>query len=491
MSRFSAKALFVASALVLPLFAFGLGVVSSGSPFTKRRGDLFTAPLLLRSWLALDLVPGRDGVEKREVRTVPGGRTTLSSDELTRMQAYAATRYTSLLDVPFGADEQKIVESLTGSALAKPSDLGPLNRIWYERKPIVARAIDRADLLTAAIRAGRYLARVQRPDGRFHYLLDAVSGAPIDAEYSYPRHAGTTHFLNELVAVTGDQFLALTAQRARTALVEAVAPCSPHGTCLIENGEGSVIAAALAILALLPETDGRGKAAIDGLEIFVSSAVNERDEFFGTFNVARRTFSDVGMLYVEGESILALLRKGNPSPELVGRVDRAFERALDRWQFLGDRYYIGQHHWTCQAVLAFELAHRRSERGLDFCERHQRLEAQLQITNGSEDDGAFGVLPLPVPQLAQAAAIGEGWIATYDAMQRAGRHPSPEFRASLHRLLAYLLRAQNLPAHLLKDPGRVDGAFPTSRVDLQLRIDMTQHAGSALLRASQLNLNGE
>jgi hypothetical protein len=36
--------------------------------------------------------------------------------------------------------------------------------------------------------------------------------------------------------------------------------------------------------------------------------------------------------------------------------------------------------------------------------------------------------------------------------------------------------------YLFEDPAAIEGAMPGSEVDWQLRIDYTQHAGSALLR---------
>jgi hypothetical protein len=52
-----------------------------------------------------------------------------------------------------------------------------------------------------------------------------------------------------------------------------------------------------------------------------------------------------------------------------------------------------------------------------------------------------------------------------------------------------LLRQQFRPGprHLFKSPDRVEGAIPGSEVDWELRIDYTQHAGSAMVRWLELN----
>jgi hypothetical protein len=54
----------------------------------------------------------------------------------------------------------------------------------------------------------------------------------------------------------------------------------------------------------------------------------------------------------------------------------------------------------------------------------------------------------------------------------------------LRKGLALLLRQQLRPGprHLFKDPEAVNGAMPGSEVDWELRIDYTQHTGSALVR---------
>jgi hypothetical protein len=60
----------------------------------------------------------------------------------------------------------------------------------------------------------------------------------------------------------------------------------------------------------------------------------------------------------------------------------------------------------------------------------------------------------------------------------------------LRRSLALLIRRQLRPGpvELFSDPGAVYGAMPSSEVDLEVRIDYAQHAGSAM--ASWLGLGG-
>jgi hypothetical protein len=56
-------------------------------------------------------------------------------------------------------------------------------------------------------------------------------------------------------------------------------------------------------------------------------------------------------------------------------------------------------------------------------------------------------------------------------------------------VIVFVVRAQLRPGarHLFAHPERVEGAFPGSAVDLQLRIDYVQHAGSMMIRWLELD----
>jgi hypothetical protein len=80
----------------------------------------------------------------------------------------------------------------------------------------------------------------------------------------------------------------------------------------------------------------------------------------------------------------------------------------------------------------------------------------------------------------------EAAVATLDVARRAGvaAEEIAVLDAQLRRALALLLRQQFRPGprHLFKSPEAVEGAMPGSEVDWELRIDYTQHTGSALVR---------
>jgi hypothetical protein len=81
-------------------------------------------------------------------------------------------------------------------------------------------------------------------------------------------------------------------------------------------------------------------------------------------------------------------------------------------------------------------------------------------------------------------------VATLDVARQAGiaADEIATLDTQLRRALALLLRQQLRPGlrHLFKNPEQVEGAMPGSEVDWELRLDYTQHTGSALVRWLEL-----
>jgi hypothetical protein len=126
--------------------------------------------------------------------------------------------------------------------------------------------------------------------------------------------------------------------------------------------------------------------------------------------------------------------------------------------------------------------------------RWQEFGRALQQREGDsyfDADGAIGVSPVVTPRLTPVASRCEAAVATLDVAKQAGVDPAEiaVLDLQLRRALALLLRQQFRPGprHLFKNPARVEGAIPGSEVDWELRIDYTQHAGSAMVRWLELN----
>jgi hypothetical protein len=213
-------------------------------------------------------------------------------------------------------------------------------------------------------------------------------------------------------------------------------------------------------------------------------------EFMHVFDRTARRPIDVQFLYYSGEAAFALARAHrvtqDPADLEAARRSVAFLTGPG-WSFFGDRYYYGEEHWTCQAVA--DLWDRvPDEAALDFCVRWQAYGRAMQYGPGDspfDADGGFGVGPVVTPRLTPVASRSEAAAATLDVLRRAGRvNDANVIDAQLRRSLALLIRAQLRPGRteLFASPALVYGAVPSSEVDLDLRIDYAQHAGSALAR---------
>ncbi|HEX8792607.1 MAG TPA: hypothetical protein VF765_16780 [Polyangiaceae bacterium] len=464
-------------------------------------------PIVARPELAFmfSVVPGRDGI----AATLDGRTVYVTPDELLARQAYdhglsiAAVQLSIGLDVP--TTLAMLAERL-GVSARDVLDRAALSRIRVSRhsRPRSTLAPDSFDAASArrgALAAARYLARNTDSEGRFRYLVEAPTNRELPG-YDWPRHAGATYFLAEAAAASdGDPDIAFAALRAAGYLRDhALVPCGLL-RCI---GDGAVVdvgSAALAILAFaeIARTglDPAYAPLVRDLAAFLRSQQRADGELMHEYDRAAGRPIDVQRLYFSGEAALALSR----AHALLGdpRDLEAARRALHHlvhgaWSFFGSRYYWGEEHWTCQA--ADDLWDRApSEEALDFCLGWAAYNRKLMY--GAADtaldaDGAYGVGPVVTPRLTPAGSRSEATAATLDMARRAGR-PREQLEAldgQLRRSLALLLRQQFAlspglyPTYLLADPHAVDGAVPGSEVDWDLRIDYSQHAGNALLRAA-------
>jgi hypothetical protein len=196
-------------------------------------------------------------------------------------------------------------------------------------------------------------------------------------------------------------------------------------------------------------------------------------------------------LYYASEATLALAR-AYPLTHDPADLDAAV-RGLQHlvgpaWRFFGDRYYFGAEHWTCQAMAAV-WPHAPQPPALDFCLRWHAHTGALEQRAGAspfDAEGALGVLPVRTPRLTPVASRCEAAVATLTVAQQAGVAPHilAALEAQIRRALALLVRSQFRPGprHLFRHPQAVVGAMPGSAVDWDLRIDYTQHAGSAMVQ---------
>lgn len=469
-------------------------------------GGLSTAPWLLE----LGLVSGRDGV----VAELEGKTAYVTADDLLAAQAY--DRSTTLFDPSLGVGVHRaVVFALLADRLGVPAReveaRARLRRVRFERRVPGAAplprgaALSRADVEDGVREAARYLARVVDDGGRFRYLVAAPTGESIPG-YNWPRHAGATFFLAQSAAILDDPDVRWAALRAAALLRdEKMTTCGEYA-CIADDEVADVGSSALALIAFTEivrtGADGSYRPAVAALARFLRSMQRKDGELMHLYRRDGRMPLDVQFLYYTGEATLALARAHTITGD--ARDLEAATRALAHlvgpgWSFFGSRYYWNEEHWTCQAMA--ELWDRApNEDALTFCLRWHAYQRRLQYGEREspfDADGAFGFGPFVTPRVTPASSRGEAAGATLAVLlheRRAGRDRHaveiPLLEDELRRALAFVLRhqlgARQTTDHLFADPELVRGALPGSAVDLQLRIDYPQHAGSALVRWLEL-----
>ncbi len=466
------------------------------------------APLLasLEPLFALSVVSGVDGV-----RASYGGRVAyLTPDELLARQAYDRGISIPSLSLALGVDvplvEALLAERL-GVTVPELRAHGRMERIRIERRAPAAEKgtsgtkpeeITPAVLRESALAAARFLARGVSGEGRFRYIVDAPTDRTLPG-YDWPRHAGATFLLAQAASLGGDPLLRDTALRTGRLLRDKAMLGCGGMKCVGSEAIVDIGSSALALIAMseIARTglDPSFRGPVEELTKFLRAQQRPDGEYMHYFDRRASQPIDVQGLYYSGEATLALAR----AHELTGdaRDLDAAKRGLAHlvgpaWSFFGDRYYFGEEHWTCQAMI--ELWERAPDaEALDFCERWREYDAHMMYSPGEmalDADGAFGVGPIVTARLTPAGSRSEAGVATLDAMIRANVDPARReaLASQLRRSFALLVRQQLRPgrAYLFANPDDVYGGMPGSPVDWQLRIDYAQHAGSAMIRAAAL-----
>ena len=464
------------------------------------------APVLVHpeEAFAMSFVPGHDGVA-----VTVGPRTEyLTPDDLLSRQTYDRGVEVPSLSFKAGIDVPLVLALLSdrlGMTVPDMLERGRFRRIRVVRsipgepppRVVTPASMTEDDVRAGAVNAARFLARGVDEKGRFRYMVDAPSNKTLPG-YDWPRHAGATYFLAQAAALTGDPELKAAALRAAGWLRGHATLRCGHNHCIGDDETVDVGSTALTVIAFVEiarsKLDPGYAAAVPELAEFLRSQQRADGDLMHQYDRAARRPIDVQFLYYTGEAALALSR----ASALTGNVEdrQAASRAVARlagpgWTFFGSRYYFGEEHWTCQAMEdLWDVAPDRQ--ALDFCLRWQEYNRRLQYQGGDspyDAEGAYGFGPLVTPRLTPVGSRCESGIATLDAAARAGGVSSEELAtldAQMRRSLALVIRHQvgspAIPRYLLAAPEAVEGAMPASEVDWQLRIDFSQHSGSALIR---------
>jgi hypothetical protein len=460
-----------------------------------QEGALLRVPKLA---FAMALVPARDGLRA----TLDGKTVYVTPDDLLSHRVYDRGLMIASISLALGSDVAKIVSLLSERLATTAEDVmtrATLRRIRVERTPDRHPRVTGETLSADHVRAGmldaaRYLARNMTRDGHFRYRVDPVTDRSLPG-YNWPRHAGATFFLGQAAHATHDPQLSQAALWG-AALLRGQAMGSCGGVpCVGDELVVSLGSSALALIAFTEmvrsHLDESYRTHVVGLSQFLRGQQRPDGTFMHYYD--RRTAHPIDRqsLYYSSEATLALAR-AYPITQDPADLDAAV-RGLRHlvgpaWSFFGNRYYFGEEHWTCQAMAAL-WPYAPVPQALDFCLRWLTYNRALQQRAGDsffDSDGAIGVGPVVTPRLTPVASRCEAAVATLDIARHAGVAPKEldALDAQLRRSLALLLRQQFRPGprHLFKNPSAVLGAMPGSEVDWDLRIDYTQHAGSAMVR---------
>jgi hypothetical protein len=427
----------------------------------------------------------------------------VTPDEILSRQIYDHGLHIPAIGITLGLDTGALVTMIADKLKTSPDAVleeASLRRIRVERKSgsarprITAANLRPEDVREAVIAGANYLARGVSPEGRFRYNVSAPTNHDLGG-YDWPRHAGATYFVAQVAAMTHDPDLADASRRAATLMTATGLSVCGGLPCVGDEDRIGLGSTALAVVALAEivekKIDANFVLHLVGLTRFLRSQQRPDGEFMHFYDRAAGRPVDVQGLYYSSEATLALAKayRITKDPADLEAAVRALRHLVGpAWSFFGNRYYYGEEHWTCQA-LGVLWPYAPDRQALDFCLRWQAFGRAIQQREGDslfDADGSISVGPVITPRLTPVASRCEAAVATIDVARRAGvaAEEIAVLDEQLRRALALLLRQQFRPGprHLFKSPEAVEGAMPGSEVDWELRIDYTQHTGSALVR---------
>lgn len=440
------------------------------------------------------LVPMHDGVEARA-----GERTAyLIPDDLLQRRITDKAVIAPVPDLTFGTSVSDVRAALAEELAVKTHELQQLKRLHIAALPeqVQADKVDARALLAAARDGVRFVLRHQENSGRFTYIYDAQRDEAVSVgTYSTARHAGTMFFLARAAAQLGMPEARAGAMRALEYVRDnALARCGAPDRLCVEQRErqrvefGGSALTALACAELLRGGDSAlARSMLVGLLEFIRAQQRPDGELMHEYSRAEERPRDVQHMYYSGEAALALLSAYEQlkDPRDLEAARRLMSHLTGAgWEFFGARYYYGEEHWTCQAV-AKAAAHLAVGGALDFCLRWGRWQEKLQYRPDEtpwDVAGAFGVGPVLVPRVTTAASRVEALVPIYRVAKPRG-HALDSTRELIELSLGLLLRMRWAPgpAHLFARPSAALGGSPSTAADLRSRVDMVQHAGSAML----------
>lgn len=451
---------------------------------------------------AIGFEPGRDGVRQRK------GTRAVLPDDMIAADVYGTTPLLPFLDeVRLGVAPAWLRQRLEAPAEAALERFAvqsfiecgsPRGRVCQVNRGVV----DLAPLATkqAALYAGQFMLRQQKPDGTFTYVYQPWQNVDQASGYNFARHAGTAYTLALLTPLSPEQGFAGGALDALQWLMNQSAPVCGGQLCVREGNTAKVGSNALTLLALATYQqrtgDTRWAGTTRSLAEFLLSLQKPSGDLVPSYLIEQqRAAHEMPLqMFASEEAAFAWARVARVLGD--ARFATASARALafltkDKYRdFLG-RFTYGADSWTCMA--AAELPRSLVQTAwVDFCLGYADFLRRLQFAAGQGDpafEGHYGFTHVLVPQAPAAAGFAEALTATLQLAREHGR-PSAGLEGHVRAALAALKRDQLRPGndYLAQAPVQAWGGIRRSVVQSEIRIDFVQHAAAALAHGHQLGL---
>lgn len=371
--------------------------------------------------------------------------------------------------------------------------------------PRLRDPIDRLDaerLAASVAGAESHILAAQADDGRFRYLLHPFTGKVTWRGFAVPRQAGTTLALCELGTDA-----AVPAARSSLAMLAGLRKDYPQpGYSVLSYQEGrppvlgDLGSTALPLIAFLTCRDRTGPQhdeLIGALGRYLLAMQRQDGGFHARVTLATGE-AHVGpdLLYAAGQAVYALVLLEQltarapsellpPHAEVQAAVQRAMDYfADDYWAHGLYGFFFLEENWHCLAARAALGVHRHAgyERFcLDYVDFKSRLIMDESSGVAPELVGSYGFGNVLVPHNTPSAGFGEA-LAAAMAVRAADGQQRPEDAALMTKVLTFLVEQQWSAANCFacSREQTVVGGWSESVGSLDVRIDYTQHAWSAL-----------
>jgi hypothetical protein len=357
------------------------------------------------------------------------------------------------------------------------------------------RAPDRAFLLEAARRGGRYLARAVDETGRFAYSYLPKTDELGDS-YNILRHAGTTYSMLELHEVSPDDELLEAARRAIRFLVGAARSTAIEDeelAVIVERGFVKLGGNALACVALTKYTEVTGDRTHLPLVGRLGRWMVKVQRANGRFGVHKQSFPE-GKVdgfrsgYYPGEAVLALLRIHgiDGDDRWLDAAERAARYLIEDRDGGLETKELSHDHWL---LYALDELYRKRPRDLYLRHARRIVTAIVNTQNLAPEQPDWRGSYYRPPRSTPTATRTEGLCAAYRLERDHGDEEwTGRIRAAIRAGIGFQLRTQFGPESTLylADPRRASGGFRRSLTDYEIRIDYVQHNISALLGAYRI-----